>query len=227
MSILPTFWVSTPTSTGLIVLTQHLFLYAGYHFSRLRTLVRPEFANKQNISGAAGISGNDQDSGELGTSGASFSSGIAALSDAQSTFNRNRTDGYSASIGMYRGHHNITIGGDLRKQQFNDYFQQDPRGSFTFTGAVTGSDFADFLTGVPDTSSIAFGNADKYFRQTVYDAYATDDWRVMPILTINAGDALGIRCADDGVERSPRESRCGIGICAGGTSARFESGRAP
>ena len=52
---------------------------------------------------------------------------------------------------------------------------------------VTGSDIADFLIGVPDTSSIAFGNADKYFRQTVYDAYATDDWRVMPMLTINAG----------------------------------------
>ena len=56
-----------------------------------------------------------------------------------------------------------------------------------FTGGATGSDLADFLTGVPDASSIAFGNADKYFRQTVYDAYATDDWRVLPILTINAG----------------------------------------
>ncbi|WP_348262704.1 carboxypeptidase regulatory-like domain-containing protein [Telmatobacter sp. DSM 110680] len=168
-------------------LNQHLFLYAGYHFSRLRTLVRPEFANKQNISGAAGIGGNDQTPANWGPPALSFSSGIAALSDGQSTFNRNRTDGYSASIGMYRGHHNITIGGDFRKQQYNDYFQQDPRGSFTFTGAATGSDFADFITGVPDASSIAFGNADKYFREPVYDAYATDDWRVLPILTINAG----------------------------------------
>ena len=168
-------------------LNQHLFLYAGYHFSRLRTLVRPEFDSKQNIAATAGISGTDQDSADWGPPALSFSSGIAALSDAQSSFNRNRTDGYSASIGMYRGHHNITVGGDLRKQEFNDYFQQDPRGSFSFTGAATGSDFADFLTGVPDASSIAFGNADKYFRQTVYDAYATDDWRVLPILTINAG----------------------------------------
>ena len=168
-------------------LNQHLFLYAGYHFSRLRTQVSPEFENKQNISAAAGITGTDQDPANWGPPALSFSSGIAALSDAQSAFNRNRTDGYSASIGMYRGHHNITAGGDLRKQQYNDYFQQDPRGSFTFTGAVTGSDFADFLIGVPDTSSIAFGNADKYFRQTIYDAYATDDWRVLPILTINAG----------------------------------------
>ena len=35
--------------------------------------------------------------------------------------------------------------------------------------AGTGSDFADFLLGVPDTSAIAFGNADKYFRESVYD----------------------------------------------------------
>ncbi len=168
-------------------LNQHLFLYAGYHFSSLRTQVVPEFQNKTNISGEAGIEGNDQTPANWGPPALNFSSGIAALSDAQSAFNRNRTDGFSTSVGFYHGHHNITAGGDLRKQQFNDQFQQDPRGSFTFTGLATGSDFADFLIGIPDTTSIAFGNADKYFRQTVYDAYATDDWRVLPILTINFG----------------------------------------
>jgi hypothetical protein len=55
------------------------------------------------------------------------------------------------------------------------------------TVQTSGSDLADFLIGVPDTSSLAFGNADKYFRQPVYDAYFTDDWRVMSVLTINAG----------------------------------------
>jgi hypothetical protein len=168
-------------------LNQHFFLTLAYHFSRLRTLVRPEFENKQNIAGAAGITGNDQSPANWGPPALSFSSGIAALSDAQSAFNRNRTDGYSASVNFFRGHHNITVGGDFRKQEFNDDFQQDPRGSFTFTGEATGSDIADFLTGVPDASSLAFGNADKYFRQPVYDAFVTDDWRVLPILTINAG----------------------------------------
>jgi len=165
----------------------HLFVYASYHFSRLRALVRPEFENKQNISASAGITGNNQDPANWGPPALNFNTGIASLGDAQSAFDRSRTDGYSASVGMYRGRHNITVGGDLRKQQFNEFFQQDPRGSFGFTGQVTGSDFADFLIGSPDTSSIAFGNADKYFRQTVYDAYVNDDWRVMPILTINAG----------------------------------------
>ena len=128
-------------------LNQHLFLNAAYHLSRSRILERPNFENKQNVSGAAGITGNDQDPTNWGPPALSFSSGIAALSDAQSAFDRSRTDGYTASINFFRGHHNITVGGDLRKQEFNDYFQQDPRGSFTFTGAATGSDFADFLIG--------------------------------------------------------------------------------
>src|SRR5438046_7474469 len=93
--------------------------------------------------------------------------------------------------------HNFRCGGDFRRQQFNYLSQQEPRGTFTFTGAATqgsangvavgGSDFADFLLGIPDTSSIAFGNADKYFRQSVYDAYLADDWRMSPQFTLNAG----------------------------------------
>jgi outer membrane receptor protein involved in Fe transport len=167
--------------------SQRLFIYGTYHFSRLRTLVRPEFAARQNVSGQAGITGNDQSPENWGPPALNFSRGIAPLSDAQSAFNRNRTDGYSASAGVYHGHHNITIGADVRRQQYNDFFQQDPRGTFTFTGGATGSDLADFLIGVPDASSIAFGNADKYFRQMVYDAYLSDDWRLLPNFTINAG----------------------------------------
>jgi hypothetical protein len=173
----------------------HLFFYTKYNFSRLRTLISPNFENRENVSGAAGITGNDQDSANWGPPALNFSSGIAGLSDANSAFNRNRTDAFSLSAGVYRGHHNVTVGGDFRYQQYNDFYQQNPRGNFVFTGAATagpatssgGSDIADFLIGVPDTSSLAFGNADKYFRQPVYDAYATDDWRILSVLTINAG----------------------------------------
>ena len=44
-------------------------------------------------------------------------------------------------------------------------------GSFQFTGLAAGSDFGGFLLGVPDAASIAFGNADKYFRSSSYDAF--------------------------------------------------------
>src|SRR6185437_14850057 len=86
---------------------------------------------------------------------------------------------------------------------FNEFTESNPRGTFAFTGAATaapgsaaatpgavsasGSDLADFLLGIPDTSAVAFGNAQKYFRQPVYDAYISDDFRVEPNLTINAG----------------------------------------
>jgi trimeric autotransporter adhesin len=177
--------------------SQHLFFYTKCNFSRLRTLISPNFENRENVSGAAGITGNDQDPANWGPPALNFSSGIAGLSDANSAFNRNRTDAFSLSAGVYRGHHNVTVGGDFRYQQYNDFYQQNPRGNLVFTGAATagtaanstatGSDIADFLIGVPDTSSLAFGNADKYFRQPVYDAYATDDWRILSVLTINAG----------------------------------------
>ncbi len=164
-----------------------IFGYLTYRFSRLRTLERPQFSHRENVSGAAGITGNDQDAAQWGPPALNFLSGIAALSDGDSAFNRTRTDGVSASAGIYRRRHNITVGGDVRWQQFNQNSEQDPRGTFTFTGAATGSDLADFLVGIPDASSIAYGNADKYLRQRVYTGYATDDWRVLPILTINAG----------------------------------------
>jgi hypothetical protein len=165
-----------------------LFGTLGYHFSRLRTMVSPYFENHTDIEGNAGIEGTDAVPVNWGPPTLVFSSGIATLYDAQSAFNRNRTEGISPSLEYYRGRHNISLGVDFRRQEFNFFTQQDPRGTFTFTGAATGvSDFADFLNGTPDTSSIAYGNADKYLRQSVYDAYGTDDWRLRPDLTLNVG----------------------------------------
>lgn len=162
-------------------------LNLGVQFSRLSTRVTPFFENRANVSGAAGISGNNQDPMNWGPPTLNFAGGIASLSDSQSSSDRNQTSGVSASLVLSRGSHNIFFGGDFRRQEFNYLSQQDPRGTFAFTGAVTGSDFADFLLGIPDTSSIAFGNADKYFRESVYDAYITDDWRISPELTTNLG----------------------------------------
>jgi hypothetical protein len=163
------------------------FLNLGFQFSRLATHITPFFENRENVSGEAGISGNDQDPTNWGPPSLNFASGIAGLSDAISSFDRNQTNGLSYSMRWYRGTHNIAFGTDFRRQEFNYLSQQNPRGMFVFTGGVTGSDFADFLLGIPDTSSIAFGDADKYFRESVYDAFINDDWRISPELTLNAG----------------------------------------
>lgn len=176
---------------------------ASYRFSRLRTHVTPQFESRLNVSGKAGISadpapaGNDQSPASWGPPTLVFASGIASLGDAQSSLNRNETNAVSDSVTWTHRRHNFTVGGDLRRQETNIFSQENPRGTYTFTGAyaqgkvsgatAAGADFADFLLGVPDTSAIAFGNADKYLRQTVYDVYVNDDWRLRPELTLNLG----------------------------------------
>src|SRR5260370_24179067 len=87
-----------------------LFLTTGYKFSRLRTQVRPYFANRSNISGQAGITGNNQNPTNWGPPTLIFSSGIASLSDGQSSFDRNEKNAVASSILWNRAHHNVTVG---------------------------------------------------------------------------------------------------------------------
>ncbi len=167
----------------------------GYQFSRLATRSTPYWENRQNISGDAGITGNNQDPQNWGPPTLGFNSGFTGLSDGSSSFNRNETNALTAQWSWYRGKHYWQAGMDFRRQEFNYLSQANPRGTFGFTGAATagsvngaavaGSDFADFLIGVPDTSAVAFGNADKYLRQSVYHIYAADDWRIGPQITAN------------------------------------------
>ena len=184
---------------------RHMFnqranLLLGYTFNRYAVRNTPFFAGKENVSGEAGITGNNQDPVNWGPPNLSFTnSGINGLSDSQESYTRSQTSSFTATMLQVKRPHNITYGVDIRRQQFNYLSQQNARGSFGFTGAATesivngvavpgtGSDFADFLLGIPDTAGIAFGNADKYFRANMDDAYVSDDWRAATGFTINAG----------------------------------------
>jgi outer membrane receptor protein involved in Fe transport len=123
----------------------------------------------------------------LGSASLNFANGIAALGEAQYSSTHNQTQGLSAEVFRSRRSHSVTSGVDFRRQQWNILSQQDPRGTFTFTGAAAGSDLAGFLFGVPDTASIAFGNADKYFRANSWDAYISDDWRFRSGFSLTLG----------------------------------------
>jgi outer membrane receptor protein involved in Fe transport len=158
-----------------------------YQFSQSSTNNRPYFANRLDVSGIAGITGNDRDPRNWGPPALSFSSGIARLSTGTYSSDRNVSHAVSYSSTWIRGRHGFTYGADYRRQQFNLLSQRNPRGSFTFTGAATGNDFADFLQGIPTASSIAYGNADKYFRQWIANAFISDDWKLRPSLTLTLG----------------------------------------
>jgi hypothetical protein len=168
-------------------LSRDWFFTLGYQFSRLATHVSPNFAFQQNISGQAGIQGNDQDPADWGPPSLNFSSGIAGLSDAQYASNRYQTSAVSYSMMWNHRAHNVAFGTDFSRLEFNVYSQQDPRGTFAFTGTSTGSAFADFLLGLPTTASIAYGNPDKYFRQSVFDLYLNDSWQLRAGVTLDMG----------------------------------------
>lgn len=160
---------------------------ARYNFSRSATTTTPYFYGKENVSAALGIQGNDQASYFWGPPRLGFSSGIAGFSDANYSLNHNNTNAAGDSLLWVHGVHNFTFGVDYRRLDFNAFSQSNPTGSFSFTGALSGYDFADFLLGYPDTESIAYGNPDKYFRASWWDAYFTDDWRISNQLTLNLG----------------------------------------
>ena len=168
-------------------ITSRMPLNVTYQFSRTATRVRPYFADVRNVSGEAGILGNNQEPANWGPPTLAFSNGIAALTDAQNSATRDQSGAVTGSMTWTRGSHNLKFGGEYRRQQWNQLAQQNPRGTFTFTGEAAGGDFAGFLLGIPDASSIAYGNADKYFRASSYNGYLTDDWRMAASLTINAG----------------------------------------
>jgi trimeric autotransporter adhesin len=76
----------------------------------------------------------------------------------------------------------------FHKQEYNDFAAESARSIWFHRQRLRGQNAAGglgqrigscgFLIGIPDTSAIAYGNADKYFRETGVLAYFTDDWRV-------------------------------------------------
>jgi len=172
----------------------------SYSYSRLEQRATPYFSGRENVSGNAGIAGNDQSPPYWGPPNLSFSSSnIAGLYDGALSLTRSQTHALSGNVQWIRRPHNMSFGGDFRRLQNDPLSQQNPTGTIGFNGTATqelsggapvfgtGFDFADFLLGTPDTAAIAFGNADKYFRQGVYDLYANDDFRAASTLTVNGG----------------------------------------
>ena len=111
---------------------QGLFGTFGYQFSRYSMGLTPYFENREDVSGVAGIAGNDQSPRDWGPPSLVFSSGIQGLSDAEQSSIHNETNAVSAAFFWNRARHNFQFGGDFKRQQFNVLGQQNGRGTFTF-----------------------------------------------------------------------------------------------
>ena len=100
-------------------------------------------------------------------------------------FNTN-TYQLSDDFTIIRGKHQFGFGVDVRKLQLNIVNNQQSNGQFTFAGAVSGNNLADFLLG--EISTFNDGNPNpNALRQTVTSLYAQDTYRVTPHFTLNLG----------------------------------------
>jgi hypothetical protein len=98
---------------------------------------------------------------------------------------------YMDNLAYTTGNHQVKVGADIRRYLFNAY-NAGPN-MFIFTGARTagaggpGNPMADFLLGLP-TQTISFdGSPTGNTRKFEFAAYAQDDWKIAPRLTLNYG----------------------------------------
>ncbi len=180
-------------------LTSRTINTVRFNFSRNRNETLPFFAYGPDVAGVLGIQGVSRDPVNFGPPNLSFTN-FGALTDASPLLQRNQTVSVGDGVTLVRGAHTIGLGGEMRRLQLNTRTDQNARGTFVFSGLVTsafnaqgqpvvntGLDFADFLLGRPQSSSIRFGDSSTYFRASAFSGYGLDDWRVRPNLTVNLG----------------------------------------
>jgi hypothetical protein len=98
----------------------------------------------------------------------------------------NNTYALIDSVSKVHGAHTIKAGVHFSYEQVNVNPNPQFNGSFQFHGSQTGSDFADFLIGVPSQYNQA--DSQTYYGRHKYAAgFAQDSWRAKPNLTLNFG----------------------------------------
>jgi hypothetical protein len=111
-----------------------------------------------------------------------FSVGVPTLTTGQPNNTYQISDGFSKVIGR----HTMKFGGEFRYLQINERNTCAPNGDFTFNGGETGSDFADFLLGAPNS----YNQCSQQFldSRTRYGGlYFEDSFKLKSNLTINYG----------------------------------------
>jgi outer membrane receptor protein involved in Fe transport len=115
--------------------------------------------------------------------------GFSGIGDAQQPFVQRNNDVYQLTddFSWLRGKHSLKFGLDLRSEHMFIAFINRPNGDFTFSGAITGNAFADFLLGYPAQFRYTTQQAIQEGTGKTYAAYAQDEFRVSDRLTLNLG----------------------------------------
>ena len=168
------------------------------NFNRQRSSLLNAFAFQQDIAGELGITGVSTSPFDWGVPAIGFTN-FGGLNLPLPSISRPQTFRTNDTLIWNHGKHNIHMGGELRRVEQNTETDPNARGTFSFTGystsnfsngypvAGTGYDFADFLLGLPQTTSVRYGVASNYLRTWVTTAFFQDDWRAGAHWTFNYG----------------------------------------
>ncbi len=95
---------------------------------------------------------------------------------------------YSANLAHTAGKHVTSAGGQFRRTQINGYQANFASGTFSFTTqGYTNNALANFELGQPDIFTQAGGDFSRALRGWELGAYAQDEYRLGPRLTLNYG----------------------------------------
>ncbi len=170
-----------------------------FNFSRNGSEVTPFFANGIDYASQLNIAGTSKDPRNFGPPNLSFTN-FGGLNDGSNSRSHSQTASINEGITYAKGKHTRSFGFEFRRIQTNSVSDSNARGTYSFSGigtsgfdsagiplAASGFDFADYLLGLPQTSSIRFGSADLYMRNSAYNAFVQDDWRFRSNLSFNFG----------------------------------------
>lgn len=178
-------------------------------------------------AGDAGITGIGNDPFGFGLPGISFTS-FGGLGDPTPRRELDQTYTISDTVAGNHGKHNWRFGGDYRRILQSFRSAKNSNGSFVFTGFATGeysagvllpnsgNDFADFLLGLPQQTSLQLGTDSYDFRANSYDAYVQDDWRIRSNLTL----LLGVRYEYNGPYTEAQDRIVNLDVAPQFTSAQ-------
>jgi hypothetical protein len=116
-------------------------------------------------------------------------SGFFTLGDPQQPFVERKNDvfQFADDFTWIKGRHSLKFGIDIRREQMKIAFINRPNGDMTFTGQLSGNALADFLLGLPAQSRATTTQAIQDGTSWLYAAYAQDEFRVHPRVTLNLG----------------------------------------
>jgi trimeric autotransporter adhesin len=174
------------TPVGYSFTRQGLFHQVRFDVNRQHSETTNAFANSLNVAGNAGVRGIASDPFDWGGPNLSFTT-FAGLRDTNPSARTDQTMSFGDTVLKSKGRHTIRFGGDYRDIRADSRTDANARGSFVFSGAYSGLDFADFLLGLPQQATVQFGPGLERFRSNSWDLFVQDDWRATDKVTVNAG----------------------------------------